>query len=188
MNVCKADASGLQRCADVLLNGGVAVIPTDTVYGIAAHPKHAEAVERLVAIKERSLNKPIALLAADWTDVRAFGVAFPPKAEELAMRFWPGALTLVLELPSGGFEGFRVPAHEWTRELLRRCGGVLRVSSANLSGEMPAVDAAAALASVGIASDLLADDGTSSGGTASTVVKITRTGEVSVLRQGPIKL
>ena len=174
MRVVKCDESGLAEAAAVLLGGGVAVIPTDTVYGLAAHPDFPAAVDRLYTIKGRELKKPIALLASDATAT--------PVAHPLADR-WPGGLTVVWE-----GEGYRVPDHAWTRELLRKCGGLLRVTSANMSGARPATDAEAALADVGLSADLVVDDGISPGGVASTVVKVSTTGELTVLRQGALKI
>ena len=75
MKFVKSDEVGLEAAAAALLSGGVAVIPTDTVYGLAAHPAHPAAVERLYAIKGRDSRKPIALLAADADAVAAFGAA-----------------------------------------------------------------------------------------------------------------
>jgi L-threonylcarbamoyladenylate synthase len=172
--------------ATTLLNkGGVVVIPTDTVYGIAAHPGKPEALARICTIKGRPTGKPIALLAADVSAVERFGARFPVAAHRLAERYWPGALTLVL--PCGEtFEGFRVPAHQGACTLLAACGGVLRVTSANLSGEMPAVSAVSALQEVGLEADLVLDDGVSPGGVPSTVVKVTQAGEITVLREGAI--
>lgn len=173
----RADEKGLVDAARVLNAGGVAVIPTDTVYGLAAHPAFPAAVARLYAIKGRAAQKPIALLAADVAAVRAFGYAVP---DRLA-KFWPGALTVVV-----GPEGFRVPDHAWTRELLRRCGGVLRVTSANLSGRRAATDAPQALADVGLSADLVVDDGLSPGGVPSTVVRVLEDGTSTVLRAGAV--
>lgn len=182
------DDDGLVAAAALLNSGGVAVIPTDTVYGLAAHPGFPAAVERLYTIKGREAKKPIALLAADVASAERFlGGGLPPGAAELADRHWPGALTLVLPAKDGSrFEGLRVPDHAWTRRLLAACGGVLRVTSANLSGCRPATDAPAALADVGLSADIVVDDGISPGGVASTVVKIDKSGERLVLRQGPI--
>ena len=119
MNVLPCTEETLDAAADVLNRGGVAVIPTDTVYGLAAHPAHPDAVERLYSIKGRDARKPIALLAADADAVAAFGATLPPAAATLAAERWPGALTLVL--PCGDdFEGFRVPDHVWTRRLLAK--------------------------------------------------------------------
>ena len=164
------------------------MIPTDTVYGLAAHPDFPAAVERLYAIKGRAEGKPIALLAADAMAVRRFlGGDLPPGAADLAERHWPGALTLVLPMRDGSrFEGLRVPDHGWTRRLLAACSGVLRVTSANMSGQRPATDAPAALAAVGLSADLVVDDGLSPGGVASTVLKVEASGRVEVLRRGPV--
>ena len=173
------------EAARVLLGGGVVIIPTDTVYGIAAHPGCADAVERIRVIKGRPTGKPIALLAADMEAVRAFGAALPPAARRLAEAFWPGALTLVL--PCGDTdEGFRVPDHDAVRGLLAACGGTLRVTSANLSGAMPAVSAVAALKDVGLDADVVIDGGVCPGGVASSVVRVDTDGAVMVLREGAI--
>ena len=181
MDLLPCTEETLDAAADLLNRGGVAVIPTDTVYGLAAHPSHPAAVERLYAIKGRDARKPIALLAAKADAVTAFGATLPSAAAKLAAERWPGALTLVL--PCGdGYEGFRVPDHAWTRKLLARCGGALRVPSANLSGRRPATDAPQALADVGLSADLVVDDGVSPGGVPSTVVKVLPDGQLQTLR------
>ena len=175
-----------ETAACLLASGGVVVIPTDTVYGIAAHPAQAGAVARVCASKGRAADKPIALLAADLAAVRAFGATLPPAAERLAAAFWPGALTLILPCGDGREEGFRVPAHAWTRSLLAACGGVLRVTSANPSGAAPAADAAAASRDVGLEADLVIDDGPAPGGVASTVVRVAADDQFAILRVGAI--
>lgn len=174
MKIVKCDEAGLEETAAVLLNGGIAVIPTDTVYGLAAHPDFPEAVDRLYTIKGREEGKPIAMLA---DDAAATGVTHPLTAK------WPGGLTIVF-----AGEGFRVPDHDWTRRLLRVCGGLLRVTSANLSGQRPATDAPQALADVGLSADIVVDDGVSPGGVASTVVKVGDDGALTVLREGGVKI
>ena len=183
MRILPCTEEALNAAAAVLNAGGVAVIPTDTVYGLAAHPGFPEAVERLYSIKGRERGKKIALLAADAAAVGTFGVPLPPKAQELAGRHWPGALTVVI-----GEEGFRVPDHGWTRRLLAACGGVLRVTSANLSGGQPATDAPQALADVGLSADLVVDDGPSPGGVPSTVVRVCADGGIEVIRKGAVSL
>ncbi|HRR35360.1 MAG TPA: L-threonylcarbamoyladenylate synthase [Kiritimatiellia bacterium] len=177
--------SQYDRAAALLRAGGVVIIPTDTVYGIAAHPACADAVARLCTIKGRPTGKPIALLAADLASVLAHGAILPPAARSLAARFWPGALTLVLTC-GGVEEGFRVPDHPETRRLLAACGGTLRVTSANLSGAMPAVSAVEALRSIGLEADLVIDGGMCPGGVASSVVRVRPDGAVEILREGAI--
>ena len=183
--IATAAPDSLDVAARVLNAGGVVVIPTDTVYGLAAHPSFPDAVERLSAIKGRAAKKPIALLAADAASIAQFGAAVP---EALAKR-WPGALTVVVAAADGrATEGFRIPDHAWTRELLRRCGGVLRVTSANLSGRRPATDAPQALADVGLSADLVVDDGVSPGGVPSTVVRVAADGSDEILREGAVTI
>ena len=179
MKTVRADDAGLEAAARTLRAGGVAVIPTDTVYGLAAHPDFPAAVERLYSIKARDERKPIALLAAD-ADAAARFVG--EAAASVGRRRWPGALTVV-----GNGEGVRVPALDWTRRQLSLCGGALRVTSANLSGRRPSTDAEDALRDVGLSADLVVDGGVSPGGVASTVVSVAADGTLSVLRPGPEK-
>ena len=182
-----------KQAAEVLNRGGVVVIPTDTVYGLAARPDFPEAVDRLYTIKGRELKKPIALLAADIADVERFGYPLVGRARALAEKHWPGALTMVVPAEAGrsgkvAEEGFRIPDHAETRALIAACGGVLRVTSANLSGQRPATDAPQALADVGLSADYVIDDGVSPGGVPSTVVRVLANGDVEVLRAGAISL
>jgi L-threonylcarbamoyladenylate synthase len=176
------------RAADLLKNGGVVVIPTDTVYGLAAHPSHPEAVKRLYTIKGREEGKPIAFLASSKEAVLSYGAALPAKGKELADTFWPGALTLVLKCKDGKEEGFRVPHHTFICRLLTLCGGVLRVTSANLSGRHPATDVPQALEEIGVKADMILDGGISDGGVPSTVVRVMPDGEMEILREGAIKI
>ena len=195
MRIVKSDEEGLKAAAKVLLAGGVAVIPTDTVYGLAAHPDFPEAVDRLYTIKGREAKKPIAMLAADVEVVERFGYQITGKACEL-VKHWPGGLTLILSKSTlnsqlstlNSAEGFRVPDHDWTRRLLAKCGGLLRVTSANLSGQHAATDAPQALADVGLSADIVVDDGISPGGVPSTVVKVGPGGEMEVLRRGGVEI
>jgi L-threonylcarbamoyladenylate synthase len=112
--------------------GNVALVPTETVVGLVA----AESgLLRVHEIKGRDANKPIALLCT--SPEEAFGLAanVPPLARELAELYWPGPLTLILDLSSGETIGVRVPAGDAARDLLTAYGGPLYATSANLSGE-----------------------------------------------------
>ena len=177
----------VDAAALALLAGGVVVFPTDTVYGIAAHPRFPEAVARIYAIKGRAGDKPIAFLASDAGAPARFGAAMPERARACAERFWPGALTLVLDC-GGTFEGFRVPDCDLAREIIARCGGLLRVTGANLSG-LPAQDEITdAMAPVCEACDVVVDGGKCRGGVPSTVAKFTADGGMEILRQGALIL
>ena len=112
--------------------GKVALVPTETVVGLVA----AESgLPRIREIKGREANKPIALLCASSEEALGLAANVPPLAEHLAKLYWPGPLTLVLELPAGGTIGVRVPAGKAVRELLEAYGEPLYATSANLSGE-----------------------------------------------------
>lgn len=186
MRVLPFDETALAEAATVLLRGGVVILPTDTVYGVACHPTFPEALERIRAMKRRDAAKPFQLLAADLEAVWGDGAERTPEAERLAS-YWPGALTLVLPTAKGRTEGYRVPDHRLLCRLLTACGGCLRCTSVNLSGEPPAKDAQEAAAALGESVDLVLDGGAARLGVASTVAAISAQG-VKILRQGALIL
>ena len=166
--------------------GGVVVMPTDSVYGIgcaatANNPAH----ERIFAIKRRDRAQTLPWLIANVDDLQTYGRNVPTWMHALARELWPGALTLVLDVEGGGTEGLRVPDHAVARSLCEAAGGLLRCTSANRSGEPPALDAASAAAAIPEA-DLLVDAGPSPGGVASTVVRLSPSGALEILRAGAI--
>jgi L-threonylcarbamoyladenylate synthase len=112
--------------------GKVALVPTETVVGLVATEP---GLPRVHEIKGRDANKPIAMLCASAEEAFALAANVPPLAGYLADIYWPGPLTLVLDLPSGGTIGVRVPAGRAVRDLLEAYGGPLYATSANLSGE-----------------------------------------------------
>ena len=121
-----------EKATEVLRSGKVALVSTETVVGLVA----AESgLPRVREIKGRDANKPIALLCRSAEEAFALATNVPPLAIKLADAYWPGPLTLVLDLPSGGTIGIRVPAGKAVRELLEAYGGPLYATSANLSGE-----------------------------------------------------
>ena len=188
------DASRRAAAVGVLRAGGLVAMPTDTVYGIGVALDAKDGLARLFAAKDRPLDKAIVLLVADLEQAASVGV-LSPAARILAERFWPGGLTLVLaqvpearlpaELTAGAATiGVRLPAHDCPRALAREMGP-LPVTSANLSGEPDALDAAGVLARLGDRVDLILDGGQARGGVPSTVVDCSG-GEPRVLRAGAI--
>jgi L-threonylcarbamoyladenylate synthase len=164
--------------------GGLILLPTETVYGLAAAADRPEAEAAIYRAKARDPRKPIPLLAADIDAVARFGARFSPRARRVAERFWPGALTLIL--PVGDrWEGFRVPDHAVARAVASAAGGVLRVTSANLSGEPAAVTADQAGAALAGRVDLILDAGPCRWKQASTVVKAADD-EWTMVREGVI--
>jgi L-threonylcarbamoyladenylate synthase len=112
--------------------GSVALVPTETVVGLVATEP---GLPRIREIKGREANKPIALLCASAEEAFKLAANVPPLAQHLAELYWPGPLTLVLDLPAGGTIGVRVPAGRAVRDLLEAYGGPLYATSANLSGQ-----------------------------------------------------
>lgn len=172
----------VEAAAAVLAGGGVVVLPTDTVYGIAALPEHRDA---LYALKGRPANVPVAVLVGQVE--QAWSLAVPsPLARRLAARFWPGPLTIVCRATAewyGTSVGVRCPDHGFVRALAARVGP-LATTSANRHGRpTPATAAAAAAALLGPVGLVL--DGGRCEGVPSTVVDATGD-EPLVLRAGAI--
>ena len=174
-----AEASGILLC------GGVVILPTDTVYGIACHPDFPEALKRIYRIKSRDAGKPVAFLADSPEAPVRHGAHLSAAARAFAARFWPGALTIVADC-GATTEGFRVPDRDLTREIIAACGGLLRVTSANPSGEPAAatVDDRSVQVIADLC-DLVVDDGPAYSGVASTVVRDAADGW-RILREGGV--
>ncbi|MFL6204972.1 MAG: L-threonylcarbamoyladenylate synthase, partial [Acidimicrobiales bacterium] len=181
----------VDEIVEVLEGGGVVVLPTDTVYGLAALPSAAAAVDRVFALKGRRADVPIAVLCA--SAAQALALAEPvPGVDQVAARFWPGPLTLVLPRRAGVHLhlgepthtiGLRVPRHELIRAVAERVGPVA-TTSANQHGSPTPPTAREAGASLVGDPDLVVDGGRLEA-SASTVVAATGM-PWTVLRAGPI--
>lgn len=168
------------------------MLPTDTVYGVAARPDRPDALLALFELKGRAQEVPIAVLVMDLEQAEAVG-AFDEKASKIASEFWPGPLTIVVPRASGFTAGLggdgrnvgiRAPAHPAAKALLTETGP-LAASSANLSGEStpPTVEKIAAI--FGEAVGLYLDGGRVDAGTPSTVIGFDSEG-VRLLRPGAL--
>lgn len=180
----------------ILRKGGVAAIPTDTVYGLAAVFDDEEAVERIFRIKGRSAGLALPMLIDSADAVEQYVAEVPESFWALAAAFWPGQLTMVMRksvlvserLTAGrNTVGLRVPDHRLPRHLSRSLGKAITGTSANLSGSPSLTTAQAVREQLGDAVDLVIDGGDASGTTASTVVDLSD-GTPTVLREGSITL
>ena len=164
----RADEEGAAAAAEVLRDGGVIVVPTDTVYGLAARPDDESAVAAVYRAKGRPEGIHLPVLAATLDQVRALGVEFGDAAARLAALWWPGPLTLAfgfageLERPSwlAGREevAVRIPDHDFLRALLTWTG-VLVVTSANHHGDPTPPTAGGAARILGESVGLIVDGG-----------------------------
>lgn len=178
------DGAMIDRAAAALKAGFLVVIPTDTVYGIAADPSLDGARDRIYEAKKRDRGKPIPILVTGIGQAGRMGAQLDGRARKLAERFWPGPLTMVLRTASG-FEGFRAPAHPAALALIEACGGALLATSANISGEPAARTAAEAALKLGSSVGFVLDTGPAPAGTESTVMKIDGN-EIVYLREGAL--
>jgi L-threonylcarbamoyladenylate synthase len=120
------------EAVEALRDGAVALVPTETVVGLVA----AESgLRRIQELKGRDPGKPVALLCASAEEAFALAANVPPLAHKLSSLYWPGPLTLVLDLAGGGTVGVRVPQGPAVRAVLAAYGEPLYATSANRSGE-----------------------------------------------------
>ncbi len=186
--------SQIVAAVDTLKRGGVVGIPTDTLYGLAACVFDLDAVQKLFDLKGRPANMPIPVLLADTSDLESCVKETPDAAFDLADRFWPGALTLVLKksaaipdiISAGGDTvAVRVPNHSVPRQLVRGLGAPITGTSANRSGQPGLTAADAVRETFGDELELVIDAGEITGGVASTVLDLSG-GVPVLLRQGAV--
>lgn len=184
----------LEPAAAVLAAGGLAAIPTETVYGLAADASNGSAVARIFEAKGRPRFNPLIAHVADIEMARRLAV-FDPLSTSLAASFWPGPLTLVLprrkdaslhDLVTAGLEtiALRMPRGFGNR-LIARLGRPLAAPSANSSGRISATTAQAVQADLGGRIDLIVDGGQTPVGVESTIVRIDQ-GRIILLRPGGV--
>ena len=186
---------GVAAAGRAVQRGRLVVVPTDTVYGIAADAFNAEAVAALLAAKGRGRQMPPPVLVSAKTTLEALASGVPDWARALVEELWPGPLTLVLHQQTSlqwdlgetrGTVAVRMPDHDVALELLARTGP-LAVSSANRTGLPAALDADDAEKMLGERVRVILDAGSTPGPLPSTIVDCT-TDEGRVLRQGVIPL
>jgi L-threonylcarbamoyladenylate synthase len=175
----------LATAVTALRSKELVVLPTDTVYGLAAHPDFPEAIERVYVVKERPVEKALPLLVTGAAQA-ATVCKVSPVAERLMERFWPGGLTLVLPTKrEPGTLALRMPDHPVALALIRALGAPLATTSANRSGQPSCTTADAVQTQLPTGYTLLIDAGASPGGRDSTVLDLASS-PPRVLRPGAI--
>ncbi len=192
----------VHRAVQALVEGGLVVFPTETVYGVAASALHADAVQRLVATKSRDEQQPFAICVKSAEDAWDYVPQVSTVGRRLARRCWPGPVTLVIpdshpdsllhRLPpsvqqvvgSTGSIGLRVPAHRLILDVLDMLAGPIVLSSANRAGHEPAVTAQQAIEALRDDVRLVLDDGECRFGQPSSVLRVDADGRLTVVRAG----
>ncbi|MEY4000107.1 MAG: hypothetical protein RLZZ626_462 [Actinomycetota bacterium] len=208
---CSVDAellAGTRQAKAALAKNHLVVLPTDTVYGIAADAFSRKGVAALLAAKGRGRQSPPPVLIPKLATMDALAEHVPQVARRLAEEFWPGALTMIFKAQlslqwdlgeTKGTVALRMPDHQIALHLLEEVGP-LAVSSANLTGQPAATDAQQAFDYLGESVDVYLDAGESPKGEASTILdltdlaetyvdgKVETTGKIRVVRAGALSL
>ena len=189
-----ARVESIPLAAQVILNGGVIVYPTETVYGLGANAMDAKAIQRVFELKRRDKAKPILVLIPGHETVEEITRSVPEDAEVLMRKFWPGPLTIIFKASPivspiltarSGKVGVRLSSNQFCRELLSICKIPITSTSANLTGE-PNTDSIESVNRRVLDSvDLIVDSGKLGSPIPSTVVDVT-TGKIRLVREGVI--
>ena len=191
-----AGKEALGEAVAILRDGGLVAVPTETVYGLAARADRDAAVAAIYRAKGRPSFNPLIVHVADFASAQALAET-DERAEALATKLWPGALTVVLPLRgdaalapavTAGLPtvALRCPAHPLMRALLERCDFPLAAPSANRSGAISPTEPAHVAASLGTAVPLILDGGICAAGLESTIVALRGDLRWQILRPGPI--
>jgi len=184
----------IEKAAEVIRRGGLVAFPTETVYGLGANALDAEAVARIFQAKGRPSTSPVIVHVDTEEMARSLAAKWPPEAERLVDKFWPGPLTLVVEkhpqipaIVTAGLKtvGIRMPAHPVARALIRAAGVPIAAPSANRFGGVSPTTAAHVRKSLGHRVDFILDGGPTNVGIESTVLSLAGKRKV-LLRPGMI--
>ena len=199
MMLKKSDSTSIEQTAAILKNGGIVIIPTDTVYGFSGivdlknASAHFKTDAKIRAIKGRAETKPLIQLIAKPEDIRLYTDDDIPSS---LLAKWPGALTIIVHIkedaplaataiPESRTVAFRCPGDEWLRKIIENCGAPVFSTSVNRSGQ-PVLDTTNSIASeFENEVNLIINDGDKKGALPSTLVTI-ENGNVKVLRQGSV--
>ena len=194
INVKHPQENVINEAARIICSGGVVVFPTTSLYGLAADASNPAAVEKVFAIKQRPVDKPILILVPDIRDIQNLVQDIPDAAVRIMTALWPGKLTLIFKAGNGllpsltagtGKIGIRLPVYPIARLLVRAVGRPITATSANISGlngcsRITDIDPAVA-ASV----DMILDAGPLKGGAGSTILDVSQD-PPTILRDGSI--
>ena len=184
----------LEHASQVLRKGGLVVFPTETVYGLGANALDADAIKRIYEVKHRPFASPLIVHVADLAMAQSLTAEWPPLAQKLAGRFWPGPLTIVLkkallvpDLVTSGLDsvGIRMPAHPVAQALLKVAGIPVAAPSANLFTHISPTTAQHVEEEFGTSVEIILDGGPTQVGIESTVVSLRRVPH-AILRAGMI--
>jgi len=185
------DKEGIEKAAQIINEGGIAVFPTDTVYGIGCNPYNINAVKKIYEIKTRDFSKPLPVLV--YSKELAEKIAhFNEFTRKIVDKFWPGPLTIILKVTDDKLKeslhlnnkiAIRVPNHKCTLDLLEKCNFIVG-TSANVSGEISFTNVDECFKRIGDY-DIFVDGGTITSKGESTIIDI-ENDEIRIIREGSL--
>ncbi len=185
------DKEGIEKASQIINQGGIAVFPTDTVYGIGCNPYNKDSVRKIYEIKSRDISKPFPVLVYS-KDIAERIVFFDEFTEKIVERFWPGPLTIILKLTDENLKkslnvddkiAIRVPNHKCTLELLKKCNFLVG-TSANISGHSSFTNPDECFNNIQ-KYDIFVDGGIITSKTESTIIEIENE-KIKIIREGSL--
>lgn len=179
--ILKTDENSINKAAEIIKNGGLVAMPTETVYGLGADARNGASVKNIFKAKGRPSDNPLIVHIAEAKDAEIYAKEVPPLFYELTERFSPGPLTIILKksdlIPmetSGGLDtvGLRIPANKTAREIIKRAGTAIAAPSANLSGSPSPTNAKRCIEDLMGKVDAIVDGGECAVGVESTVISL----------------
>jgi L-threonylcarbamoyladenylate synthase len=185
-----------QHVIDTLINGGIGVIPTDTIYGVVGRAEQTDTVERIYTVRQRDHKKACIVLISSYEDLAKFNVVLSTTELDFIKKYslWPGKVSIIFPVLSSQYTyltrgtnalAFRIPEVPELRDLISRTGPLI-APSANKEGNPPAHTIDMARKEFGETVDFYVDNGAMNG-EASTIIKCTD-GVFSVVREGAVQI
>lgn len=185
---------GILKAQNILVQGGIAVIPTDTVYGVVGQALNKKTVERIYRLRKRNLKKPMIILISGYADLAKLKIKLQPKQQKLLKKVWPGPVSVILPCLDKNFMylhrgtntlAVRWPANGPLRQLLKKTGPLV-APSANIEGKKPAEKIQEAKSYFGDKLDAYVFAGKI--GIKPSTLAVLQNGGFKILRQGAFKI
>ncbi len=188
----------IKNVAEIMINGGIAVFPTDTVYGLGAVPLK-KSIEKIYEIKKRDFSKKIIALINDISNLNEMIDETSENMDKISpvlREYWPGELTVIFKADrkfTRKFDeeldtiGVRIPKNKTALEIIKNAGGIVLTTSANISGENPVTRLNSLNKEIREKVDCVIEDESTLTGKPSTIVKY-ENGEIELLRKGNVPI
>jgi len=183
--------TSIENSIKILKNGGIGILPTDTIYGIVASALNKKAVLKVYKLRKRNPQRPFIILISSLADLNLFGIKLNAVVKKVLKKVWPGKISVILKCNSKRFKylhrgiktlAFRLPSKKWLRRLLKKTGPLV-APSANWEGEPPAKNIKEARKYFENRIDFYVDAGKLES-LPSTLIAFDENGKVIILRRG----